>query len=210
MASRLPPLALDELAARLGALAPVPAPGVVAALLEHYDELRRWAGRVSLIGPGTASAAIERHYAQSLAGSPLIPSGRMLDIGSGAGFPGLVLAAARPDVEVVLLERRLRKAAFLRSAARRMGVRVEVLEGDLRTVLPRTRPEALDSVTLRAVGLVDQEWQVVLDHTNRQAVFVLWQGRETPDLPPGFREEMAVELAGRQTRVVRYRWRQPR
>jgi hypothetical protein len=65
-------------------------------------------------------------------------------------------------------------------------------------------------VTLRAVGLVDQEWQVVLDHTNRQAVFVLWQGRETPDLPPGFREEMAVELAGRQTRVVRYRWRQPR
>ena len=178
-------------------------------LLAHYEELRRWAPGISLIGPGTVETAVERHYAESLAGLSLIEGGRLLDVGSGGGFPGLVLAAARPELETVLIERRQRKAAFLRSAARRMGLSVAVLEGDLRTVLPQARLQAVDSVTLRAVRLEADEWRVVLNAAKTDAAVVLWEGTEAPDRPGGLREERVIELAGRKSRIVSLRRHPP-
>src|SRR6188474_645691 len=77
---------------------PVDAP-VATALHAHYVELRRWAPRLALVGPAFARELFTRHYGESLAGLELLPPGpaRLLDLGSGAGFPGFVLAAARPD-----------------------------------------------------------------------------------------------------------------
>lgn len=209
MASPLPPLARAELERRLSAVSPAVAPATLDALLAHYRELRRWAARVSLIGPGSVSQVVERHYAESLAGAELIAGRRLLDLGSGAGFPGLILAAARPALEVTLVERRQRKAVFLRAAARSMGLRAEVVEGDLRTSLPQAQRQAVDSVTLRAVRLDEQEWRVVLDHAHPETVFVLWQGLEAPPgLPAELRAERSIEIPGRQSRIVSYR-RQP-
>ena len=76
-----------------------------AALYAHYQELSRWNQRLSLIGPGTAGEIVARHYGEALAALPLVPSSAQwgLDIGSGAGFPGLVLAAARPGLKMTLV-----------------------------------------------------------------------------------------------------------
>ena len=95
----------------------------------HYEELARWNSVVSLVGPAFSGEIFERHYAESLAALPLLPAGpfRLLDLGSGAGFPGLVLAAARPDCEVVLVEARERKWAFLQSAVRRAELSCQCL-----------------------------------------------------------------------------------
>jgi 16S rRNA (guanine527-N7)-methyltransferase len=86
-----------------------------------------------------------------LAALPFVRPGRLLDVGSGNGSPGLVLAVAREDVRAVLLEPRAKRWAFLRDAARVAGVahRVEVV---------RTRHDAYDgvpadTVTLRALAL---------------------------------------------------------
>ena len=126
MGSALPDLERAEFERRLVSAAPgVPLEeATLRALHTHYQELRRWNRRLSLIGPGQIGAVVERHYAESLCGLELIPDGRqsLLDLGSGAGFPGFVLAAARPDLEVFLVEARQRKWAFLEAVRRRAGL----------------------------------------------------------------------------------------
>ena len=67
--------------------------------LAHYRFLLRWNRQTSLVGPGTIDEAVETHYGESLAALPLLGDAEgktIVDIGSGAGFPGFVLAAARP------------------------------------------------------------------------------------------------------------------
>lgn len=129
-------------------------------LHRHYEELRRWNPHLSLIGPGTREEVVERHYGESLAALELLdkPVARaVLDIGSGAGFPGLVLAAARPEIDVTLIESRNRKWSFLQTAIRRCGlVNVRAIECRI-----EARPDVLDKVlpseefvlTSRAVSL---------------------------------------------------------
>ena len=89
--------------------------------------LRRWNRTLNLISPADEARIEVRHLADSLQLVPLIPSpvDRAIDLGSGAGFPGLVLAAAT-RVRFDLIESDQRKAAFLREAARILGVPVQV------------------------------------------------------------------------------------
>jgi 16S rRNA (guanine527-N7)-methyltransferase len=89
--------------------------------LEVYvDLLQRWQRRINLVSPSTLPHIWERHITDSLQLVPLIPNHArvVLDLGSGAGFPGLVLAIAMPWLTVHLVESDGRKAAFLTEAAR--------------------------------------------------------------------------------------------
>ncbi len=83
------------------------------------DLLRRWNERINLIAPADIPAIWQRHVADSLQLIPLIPAGttRAIDLGSGAGFPGLILSIAT-GIRFHLVESDQRKAAFLREAAR--------------------------------------------------------------------------------------------
>ena len=103
-----------------------------------------------------------------LAAAPLVPGGRLIDVGSGNGSPGLVLALLRDDVEATLLEPRARRWAFLREAARaagRSGVRVLRLRHDVYPGPPA------DSVTLRALALPLAELRALVAPGGRVLVF---------------------------------------
>lgn len=125
-------------------------PGAVPALAAYLRTLDAWAARINLTGARTTAGRIE------LLVQPIVPlathllPGPILDIGSGNGSPGLVLAALRPDLPLTLLEPRQRRWAFLREAARAMGRSdVEVL---------RARHDAyagppVANVVVRAVAL---------------------------------------------------------
>lgn len=96
--------------------------------LERFAALLlRWNRTVNLIARTTEPRLWERHIADSLQLAPLMPPrpGRTIDLGSGAGFPGLVLAIAT-GVHFDLIEADQRKAAFLREAARITSAAVEV------------------------------------------------------------------------------------
>src|SRR5580698_5302219 len=86
--------------------------------------LARWQKAINLVGKGTLEDVWARHILDSAQLLPLIPSSAqsLADLGSGGGFPGLVLAALRPDLQVTLIESDARKSAFLGEAARRMGL----------------------------------------------------------------------------------------
>lgn len=118
--------------------------------IERYlDCLMRWAPRINLTGAGTRDAAFDTLVLPVLGAESLL-AGPVIDVGSGNGSPGLVLAALRPDLEFTLIEPRAKRWAFLREAAREMGavnVRVERERSDTYT------GPAAPTVTMRAVGL---------------------------------------------------------
>ncbi|MEN8199560.1 MAG: 16S rRNA (guanine(527)-N(7))-methyltransferase RsmG [Thermodesulfobacteriota bacterium] len=98
-----------------------PDDGAQQRLYTYFTELKHWSRKVNLIAKGAGDAEIlEKHFLDSLTLLPLLGSDHphLLDIGTGAGFPGLVCGAARPELEVTLVEPRLKRAAFLRHLVR--------------------------------------------------------------------------------------------
>jgi 16S rRNA (guanine527-N7)-methyltransferase len=161
------------------------APATPGLLHAHYEELRRWNRTVALVGPAFASEGITEHYAESLAGLGLVTDEdrHLVDIGSGAGFPGLILAAARPDLEVTLVESRERKCAFLRAAARRMALQVTCLNVRLQTPPPLGLPNPIDVVTVRAVRIEPSLLVPLVPLLASRARVLLWSAGGPPRLP---------------------------
>jgi 16S rRNA (guanine527-N7)-methyltransferase len=136
-------------------------------------------GRLALPeAPTTVAAADARrvHVEDSLVAVPYIPAGRIADLGSGAGVPGLVLAAALPDRSFVLVEAVGRKCAFIRETAAAMGLaNVEVLHARAEEV-----PPAFDGVCARALASLPVlcEYAAPLLAEGGRAVF--WKGAVAP------------------------------
>jgi 16S rRNA (guanine527-N7)-methyltransferase len=137
-------------------------------LAERYAELLATAGVVrGLIGPREAPRLWERHLLNCAALAEAIPQGSTVcDLGSGAGLPGVVLAIARPDLTVTLVEPLLRRTTFLDEVVATLG-----LEG---VTVERGRADALhgrsqyDVVTSRALAPLGRllEWSMPLVSAN--------------------------------------------
>ena len=111
--------------------------------------LNRWSSRINLTGAQSVDAAYRTLIAPVLGAEGFL-RGRVIDVGSGNGSPGLVLAALRRDLSFLLLEPRAKRWAFLREAAREMGAtNVEVA----RKRSDQAHDVKAETVTIRAVGL---------------------------------------------------------
>lgn len=121
----------------------------VASLARYLGELDRWRKRTNLTGPLSPEELVS-HALEAALGRQLITHGaRVVDIGSGAGLPGIPLAIVRPDISMTLLEPREKRAAFLQHAIRKVPIgnaRVEKARaGDLDNA-------SFEAATVRAVG----------------------------------------------------------
>jgi 16S rRNA (guanine527-N7)-methyltransferase len=106
-----PLLLLQEGAAELGVALP---PGALPHFRTYLQELQVWNARVNLTGLKSARDIVTKGFLDSLAVLPLLQDvDSLVDLGSGAGFPGLVLKLARPELALTLVESRGKKAAFL-------------------------------------------------------------------------------------------------
>ncbi len=208
MAFDLPSLSRSEFTAGIATLSPEPlGDKAVDALFAHYQELARWNRRTNLIGPGTAGEILARHFGESLAALPLVPAGAGmtrvgLDLGSGAGFPGLVLAAARPDLEMTLAEARERKWAFLSAAARKASLPCRCLNVRVQVPLPAGLPESIDVITSRALRLDSETWRALAERLAPEGRILLWAGENNPGLPPDLVPCGGVKLAGSERRRI--------
>ncbi len=203
MGSQLPQLTEIQFNRRLLTVCPDCDSQVQAALYTHYLELCRWNQRLSLVGPGTAKTVVERHYGESLAALPLIQASdrSLLDVGSGAGFPGLVLAAALPRIQVTLVESRERKWAFLQTAARRCGLSSQCLNVRVDKPLAKEIPGEIDIVTCRAVNLSSGLFDT-LRESFPGARFLFWCGAQVPDFPKSCSVEREIALPGSSRRRI--------
>ena len=89
-------------------------------LENHYELLRIWNEKVNLTGISSVQEMVQFHYCESLFLGRWLPAGeqRVVDVGSGAGFPGIPVAILRPELSVDLVESQQKKAVFLREATR--------------------------------------------------------------------------------------------
>ena len=132
-------------------------PAVDAAA--EYARLLATEGTVrGLIGPREVPRLWERHLLNSAAIASLVPVGsRVVDVGSGAGLPGIPLALVRPDLTVTLLEPLARRVAFLTECVRRLALeRVTVVRGRAEEGPIRRQLGGADVVTARAVAPLDK------------------------------------------------------
>jgi 16S rRNA (guanine527-N7)-methyltransferase len=132
-----------------------PEPACAPALAAFLDELALWSERSSLTGLSTPRERVENGVLDAL---PLADAaaqgGRLVDVGSGNGLPGLVVAVMRPDLRVSLMEPSARRAAFLRSAASAASAgNVEVI----RSRVQDWEGDPFDAAVARAVFPV-AEW----------------------------------------------------
>ncbi len=93
----------------------------VERLYRYFIELKKWSAKVNLIAKGTADEQIiENHFLDSLTLLSLLnqKNVHLLDVGTGAGFPGLVLKAVNPQIQLTLVEPRLKRVSFLKQVTR--------------------------------------------------------------------------------------------
>lgn len=141
----------DILAAGLRHLGLPPEPAAIARLCRYHEELLKWSRRINLVAAAPPREMLETHFLDSLTLWPLLatlPDDRLpfslLDVGSGAGFPGLALKCWRPEaLEVTLMEPRLKRVSFLRHVIRTLG-----LQQGTRVLARRLEPEAADDPEL--------------------------------------------------------------
>jgi len=122
-------------------------PAVLRALARYTELLLEWGARINLTGAKTAEALADLHLADALALLAHLPPGRLrfVDVGSGAGLPGLVLSLLRSDLEGVLLEPAGKKHAFLLHTVRVLGLAPRI----------EARPERLEAHQEPAAGRYD-------------------------------------------------------
>ena len=152
------------------------------ALHAHHAELVKWSAHTSLIGPSTVDAVLRRHYAESLAGLELIDEEprTLVDLGSGGGFPGFVLAVMLPQTRTFLVEARQKKWAFLKAASRRAGLEVWCVGKRLSRTLPEELPSEIDLLTLRAIRLPVVVWRSLVGRLSPHGRLLVWMGSREP------------------------------
>jgi len=131
----------------------------LARIRAYIDLLLQWNQKVALVSRGEVGSLVGKHVADSLiAAAHCGGVATIADLGSGAGFPGMVIAAVRPGAAVSLVESRGRKVSFLEEAARVAGLaNVEVVEARIEALAadPRHRGR-YGLVTSRALADLDQ------------------------------------------------------
>ena len=133
----------------------------VEQLQQYIDLLQKWNKTMNMISRRDIDRVVSRHILDSLAGLGLVAGPRVLDVGSGAGLPGIPLAIMLTDCQFMLSERMARRARFLNTAVRELGLsHVAVSAEDVRSLESSNAAtdQRFTTAVVRAVSQVDEMW----------------------------------------------------
>jgi len=170
-------------------------PALAGPLLKYLGELVIWNKAYNLTSVREPAEMVTRHLLDSLVLLPHV-AGRTVDIGSGAGLPGIPLAIANPALNVTLLDSGGKKARFLRHVQRTLPLaNTEVIEARAEGFQPSQRFDTIVSRAFSALG------KFLADTAHLGAERGRWLAmkgkldrKELADVPPGFRVEQEIQL----------------
>jgi 16S rRNA (guanine527-N7)-methyltransferase len=192
-----------------GASAPPPAARILFG--ERLDLAQRYAGWLAgegtsrgLIGPREVPRLWERHLLNSAVLCDLVPSGaRVVDVGSGAGLPGLPMAIRRPDLRVDLVEPMQRRVDFLNEVVADLELpgAVRVIRGRAEDPVVRAEVGGADWVVVRAVAPLDRLVRWCLPLLSERGTLLALKGERAADEVA--RHRAAIRRSGVRTIEVR-------
>ena len=156
------------------------------------DELERWNRKVNLTAIRDRQEMVTSHIDDSLSARPLLHGRKVLDVGTGAGFPGLPLAIAEPDREFTLLDSNNKKIMFVQHAAGLLGLdNVTAVKARAEDYAPGQR---FDTVIARAVATVPRLLELAGHHVGEDGVFVALKGRHPAEELEALSEDWGAEV----------------
>lgn len=171
-------------------------PEAVEGLLTYMVLLKEWSGTYNLVAPRERDFLLARHVLDSLSIAPWLQTGPLLDVGTGAGLPGLPLAIIRPEMEVTLLDSAGKKIRFIRHVGRTLKLsnirplnqRIEMLEED----------EAFANITSRAFASLKQFVEAVRPCADNKTRLLAMKGaypeKEIEELPAWVKVQSVEKL----------------
>ena len=180
--------------------------GQIAKIQEYIRLLLKWNQSVSLTSVVDPVEILARHFGESMFICSLMPveKCRLADIGSGAGFPGLALKIACPELRLTLIESNKKKCVFLSEAVRALELEnVEVMP--IRFEEARFAPDFAEVVTVRAIGGFSDILRWAKAALARRGHVILWLGGEDStkvSSTPGWIWKPAVKIPESQRRFV--------
>ncbi len=157
----------------------LPAPDLAEGIRAYIELLLKWNKTISLTAVTESEQILAFHFGESLFALPMLPveKSRLADVGSGAGFPGVPLAMARPSLDVTLIEPNAKKFAFLNEVIRQLSLsNVSAVRG--RTDDLQSSEERFEIVTARAVGQFDELLGWTKARITLGGKLILWVGDE--------------------------------
>ena len=151
----------------------------------YLDELKKWNQKFNLIGPATDEEIIKRHFLDSLSVVPLLPTSNLqlpaiLDIGSGAGFPGIPIKIALPDISLTLLDSSKKKMEFLRHLCKKLDIKAEAICDRAEIVAKMSAHQGkYDFAVARAVAKLSTAEKLCLPFLKNGGILILQTGNRT-------------------------------
>lgn len=181
--------------------------GEIDALCTYFDLLAQWNARVDLTAAKTPAAMVELMLDDARALAGVVGRGaRVVDIGTGAGAPGLVLSILRPDLSMTLVEPLQKRVSFLRTVIGSLGrTDVKVVQGKGEDLAPGDFDEAMSRATL-----APREWLALGARLARPGGRV-WVLVAQADAPAAEGATLEVDVAygeGKARRLLGYRTRE--
>jgi 16S rRNA (guanine527-N7)-methyltransferase len=178
----------------------------IAKIRDYLLLLLRWNRSVSLTSIADPTEIVRRHFGESMFASKLLPveNCRLADVGTGAGFPGLALKIASPNIHLTLIDSNMKKCAFLSEVVRNLGFSdVEIRPERFEHIPPET--VQANCITSRAVGEYKQLLSWATNALVRRGHLVLWVGAEESTRiarTPAWTWQPAVRLPDSQRRYI--------
>jgi 16S rRNA (guanine527-N7)-methyltransferase len=157
------------------------------ALDKYLELLLLWNKRINLTAVRDPEGIREKHFADSLALLPFIPAPArtLVDVGSGAGFPGAVLAVARPHLQVTLVESNQKKCAFLQTLRRELSLtNLTVFAVRVESLLARPDFQPFDVAVSRATWDLPEWLEVGRKLIHPGGLVIGMEGADRHPLPP--------------------------
>ena len=154
-----------------------PAPALLESIVTYIELLLRWNRKLNLTAITDPREIVTRNFAESFLASRWLSQqeGRLCDVGSGAGFPGLALKLVLPRWQVILIEPSHKKSAFLAEAVRTLGLRGVQVE-NCRWEESKVAESAVDSITSRALGSYPELAEWARGRLRPGGRLILWLG----------------------------------